>query len=144
MNFKKFIPYILILLIVTLSACSANSDLQNSSFGEPSLPLEEYKEKFLCKNIPTPTAADVFILTQSEDRQYMHYSFSFENFTLDEAKDYIALLEKSVVKNTEKYEVYTENDFPILNYVGKCDDITLSLSQCNTDGGITVNVKKDK
>lgn len=57
----------------------------------------------------------------------------------------IALLEKSVVEKREVYDLYTEGDYPMLNYFGWLKDgDAISLSQCNTSGGITINVKKGK
>lgn len=132
---------VLLSAALLLSGCSDKSE--NQSATEISLPLTLYEEEFLYKDIPSPTAADVFILPNSADDEYEHYSFTFENFTLDEAKSYIALLEDTVVDNREMYDVYTKNDFPILNYVGRLNnDSAISLSQSGTGGAITINVKK--
>ena len=138
--------FVLIAFIFLLSACSVTPKKEeNLSAQEPSLPLEAYNGKFLYGDIPTPIGADVFIFANSADEEFNHYSFSFENFTLQEAKDYIALLEESVVEKREAYDVYTENDYPILNYFGWLKDgSAITLSQCNTSGGIMINVKKSK
>lgn len=130
--------------VIFLSACSAESkDEESLRVQEPSLPLEAYNGEFLHGDIPAPTGADVFILANSTDEEFDHYSFTFENFTLQEAKDYITLLEESVVEKREVYDVYTENDYPMLNYFGWLKDgSAITLSQCDTSGGITINAKK--
>lgn len=129
-----------------LSACSTKpKDKGSVDLQEPQVPLKAYSGEFLHGDIPAPIGADVFIFANSADEEYDHYSFSFENFTLQDAKDYIALLEESVVVKREAYDVYTEADYPMLNYFGWLKDgSAVTLSQCNTSGGIMINVKKSK
>lgn len=146
-NTRKTILFLFVLfvLVFSLTACSDESKGSEniSIMQEPSLPLEIHDDEFLYGNIPAPTNADVFILATSADEKYYHYSFSFDNFTLKEAEDYIDLLEESLIEKCEFHDVYTENDYPILNYFGWLKDgNAVSLSQCNTSGGITINVKK--
>lgn len=134
--------------VILLSACSAESkskDTESLRVQQPALPLEAHDGAFLYGDIPAPTGADVFVLANSTDEEFDHYSFSLENFTLQEAKDYIARLEESVVTKRESYDVYTENDYPMLNYFGWLKDgSAITLSQCNTSGGIMINVKKSQ
>ena len=135
---------VLIVSISLLSACSDGStEKGNSNITEPSLPLQAYTGAFLYDNIPAPTTADVYVLTNITDEQYEIYSFTFENFTLQEAKDYIEILKSSVIEKQEKYDVYTENDYPILNYFGWLNNgNAVSISQCDNVGGITISVAK--
>ena len=109
---------------------------------ELTLPLKKFTGKYLYANIPTPVTADVYVLTITEDEKYKHYSFVFENFTLQEAKDYIVALENNIIKAKDIYEINYDNDYPIFNYLGWIDDRnSITLSQCNTSGGITINIK---
>lgn len=137
---------VLIVSISLLSACSDKSmDEGNLHITEPSLPLQAYTGAFLYDDIPSPTTADVYVLTNNADEQYEIYSFTFENFTLQEAKDYIEILKSSVIEKQEMYDVYTENDYPILNYFGWLDNgKAVTLSQCGNKGGITISVEKSK
>lgn len=138
--------FVLLITIVTLSACSDKSmDEGNLHIPEPSLPLQAYTGAFLYDDIPAPTTADVYVLTNNADEQYEIYSFTFENFTLQEAKDYIEILKSTVIEKQEVYDVYTENDFPILNYFGWLNNGSgITLSQCGNKGGITISVEKSK
>ena len=137
---------VLIVSISLLSACSDGStEKENSNITEPSLPLQAYTGAFLYDNIPAPTTADVYVLTNITDGQHEIYSFTLENFTLQEAKDYIEILKSSVIEKQEKYDVYTENDYPILNYFGWLNNgNAVSISQCDNGGGITISVAKSK
>ena len=137
---------VLIVSISLLSACSDGStEKGNSNITEPSLPLQAYTGAFLYDNIPAPTTADVYLLTNITDDQYEIYSFTLENFTLQEAKDYIEILKGSVIEKQEKYDVYTENDYPILNYFGWLNNgNAVSISQCDNGGGIAISVAKSK
>ena len=137
---------VLIVSISLLSACSDGStEKGNSNITEPSLPLQAYTGAFLYDNIPAPTTADVYVLTNITDDQYEIYSFTFENFTLQEAKDYIEILKSSVIEKQEKYDIYTENDYPILNYFGWLNNgNAVSISQCDNGGGIMISVAKSK
>lgn len=134
---------LVIVMLLSLSACTFKSEkVEDKILNELALPLKEFTEKYLYENIPAPTTADVYVLTNAEDEKYQHYSFTFENFTLQEAKDYIVLLESSIVKNQDVYEINCDNDYPILNYLGWTDDgNSISLSQCNNSGGVTINIK---
>ena len=134
---------LVIVMLLSLSACTFNSEpASDKSLTEPILPLEVFSEEYLYANIPTPMTADVYVLTTTTDKKYQHYSFTFENFTLQEAKDYIVELENSIIKKREVYEINYDNDYPILNYLGWTDDgNSISLSQCNNSGGITINIK---
>lgn len=136
----------LLIAIVLLSACSDKSvDEKNLNITEPSLPLQAYKGEFLYDDIPVPTTADIYVLANSTDEQYEIYSFTFENFTLQEAKDYIEILKSTVIEKQEVYDVYTENDFPILNYFGWLNNgSAVTVSQCGNKGGITISVEKSK
>ena len=137
---------VLIVSISLLSACSDGStEKGNSNITEPSLPLQAYTGAFLYDNIPAPTTADVYVLTNITDDQHEIYSFTLENFTLQEAKDYIEILKSSVIEKQEKYDVYTENDYPILNYFGWLNNgNAVSISQCDNGGGIAISVAKSK
>ena len=137
---------VLIVSISLLSACSDGStEKGNSNITEPSLPLQAYTGAFLYDNIPAPTTADVYVLTNITDDQHEIYSFTLENFTLQEAKDYIEILKGSVIEKQEKYDVYTENDYPILNYFGWLNNgNAVSISQCDNGGGIAISVAKSK
>ncbi len=134
---------LVVVMLLSLSACTFNLEpVGNKSLSELTLPLKEFSEKYLYENIPTPITADVYVLTTTTDKNYQHYSFTFENFTLQEAKDYIVELENSIIKKQEAYEINYDNDYPILNYLGWTDDgNSISLSQCNNSGGITINIK---
>lgn len=127
-------------LILFLSACSNGKEEINLQ--EPNLPLQAFNGEFLYKDIPAPMNADVFVFTEGSDEDYEHYSFSFENFTLQEAKEYIVLLENTVIVKRKMYDVYTKNDYPMLNYFGYLKDgSAISLSQCDMSGGIMINIK---
>ena len=90
---------VLIVSISLLSACSDGStEKENPNITEPSLPLQAYTGAFLYDNIPAPTTADVYVLTNITDDQHEIYSFTLENFTLQEAKDYIEILKGSVIE----------------------------------------------
>lgn len=148
LSVKSYFTVIFALFVFAffMSACSTKpKDKGSVEVQEPTIPLQAYNGEFLYGDIPAPIGVDVFIFSNSADEEYNHYSFSFENFTLQNAKEYIALLEESVVEKREAYDVYTENDYPILNYFGWLKDgSAITLSQCNTSGGIMINVKKSK
>lgn len=88
--------------------------------------------------------ADVYVFMNSEDERYYHYSFHFDNFTIEEAKDYVELLEETVIQKKLAYDIYNEDgDFPTLNYFGWAEDRTsISFAQGNKRGGMSINVEK--
>ncbi len=145
-NFNKILTVFCVLFtgVFLLSSCSFNekSD-KNVSVQEPSFSMEKYSEPFLYDDIPTPQQGEVYKFTNTNDEEYDHYSFTFENFTLEDAKEYVALLEDTVVTKRVDYDVYTKNYYPILNYFGWLKDgSAVSLSQSDSSGGIIINIKK--
>ncbi len=152
-NFSK-IKIILSVIVFTLTitmftGCSGaqgynEETTENSNLLKaPQLPLEVWKEEYLFENIPAPENADVYVLTESDSDGWKIYSFSFENFTLEEAREYISVLESDNVKR-EEYDEYYENEIPMLNYMGYVNDsLAVTLSQCGESGGMTINVRAD-
>lgn len=152
-NFSK-IKIILSVIVFTLTitmftGCSGaqgynEGTTENSNLLKaPQLPLEVWKEEYLFENIPAPENADVYVLTESDSDGWKIYSFSFENFTLEEARKYISVLESDNVKR-EEYDEYYENEIPMLNYMGYVNDgLAVTLSQCGESGGMTINVRAD-
>ncbi len=132
-----------VILSFALSACANTPGVETQVFQKPTEELVPYTGAYLHSEIPAPTDADVFVFTEGEDREYFHYAFTFENFTLAEAEQYVLLLEKNLACRRKLYEIYTKNDFPMFNYIGELDGgVSISLSQCNTSGGILINVEK--
>lgn len=153
MKFSKIrIIFAVIALILTVSVFTGCSGAQGYNEGTtensnllkaPQLPLEVWKEEYLFENIPAPENADVYVLTESDSDGWKIYSFSFENFTLEEARKYISVLESDNVKR-EEYDEYYENEIPMLNYMGYVNDgLAVTLSQCGESGGMTINVRAD-
>ena len=134
----------LIALVFFLSECTVNQEEESETIPIPSLPLAAFEGEFLYGNIPKPTEADVYVFMNSEDERYYHYSYQFDNFTIEEAKDYVALLEETVIQKRLAYDIYKEDsDFPSLNYFGWVDDRTsISFAQGNKRGGMSINVEK--
>ncbi len=149
-NFSKskiFLTVIVFVLSVSIfSGCSFNEKNQEEttvSVNAPEIPLKPWNDENLYENIPAPKNADVYVLTESYYDSWKIYSFSFENFTMEEAKEYISSLESSIVTR-EHYDEYYENEIPMLNYMGYVnDDLAVTISQCGESGGMTVNVKAD-
>lgn len=152
-NFSK-IKIILSVIVFTLTVtmftgCSGaqgynEETTENSNLLKaPQLPLKVWKEEYLFENIPAPENADVYVLTESDSDGWKIYAFSFENFTLEEARKYISVLESDNVKR-EQYDEYYGNEIPILNYLGYVNDnLAVTLSQCGDSGGMTINVRAD-
>lgn len=137
--------YMLIALLLLFTQCTVNQEEEESeTIPIPSLPLAAFEGEFLYGNIPKPTEAYVYIFMNSEDERYYHYSYQFDNFTIEEAKDYVALLEETVIQTRLAYDIYNEDgDFPTLNYFGWVDDKTsISFAQGNKRGGMSINVEK--
>lgn len=135
----------LIALLLLFTQCTINQEEEESeTIPIPSLPLATFEGEFLYGNIPKPTEADVYVFMNSEDERYYHYSFQFDNFTIEEAKDYVELLEETVIQKRLAYDIYNEDgDFPTLNYFGWVDDKTsISFAQGNKRGGMSINVEK--
>lgn len=149
-NFSKskiFLTVIVFVLSVSIfSGCSFNEKNQEEttvSVNAPEIPLKPWNDEYLYENIPAPQNADVYVLTESYYDSWKIYSFSFENFTMEEAKEYISLLESSLVTR-EHYDEYYKNEIPMLNYMGYVnDDLAVTVSQCGESGGMTVNVKAE-
>lgn len=152
-NFLKIkIILSVIVFILTVTMFTGCSDAQgyneetteNSNLLKaPQLPLEVWEEEYLFENIPAPKNADVYVLAESDSDGWKIYSFSFENFTLEESREYISVLESDLVKR-KHYDEYYENESPMLNYMGYVnDDLAVTLSQCGNSGGMTINVKAD-
>lgn len=144
---KIFLTVIVFVLSVSIfSGCSFNEKNQGEttvSVNAPEIPLKPWNDENLYENIPAPKNADVYVLTESYYDSWKIYSFSFENFTMEEAKEYISLLESSIVTR-EHYDEYYKNEIPMLNYMGYVnDDLAVTISQCGESGGMTVNVKAD-
>lgn len=135
---------LLIALVFFLSECTVNQEEESETIPIPSLPLAKFEGEFLYGNIPKPSEADVYVFMNSEDERYNHYSFQFDNFTIEEAKDYVELLEETVIQKRLAYDIYNEyGDFPTLNYFGWVDDKTsISFAQGNKRGGMSINVEK--
>lgn len=144
---KIFLTVIVFVLSISIfSGCSFNEKNQEEttvSANAPEIPLKPWNDEYLYEDIPAPENADVYVLTQSYYDSWKIYSFSFENFTMEEAKEYISSLESSIVTR-EHYDEYYENEIPMLNYMGYVnDDLAVTISQCGESGGMTVNVKED-
>lgn len=146
---KKFKAVVLVCALIALvllfTQCTVNQEEEESeTIPIPSLPLATFEGEFLYGNIPKPTEADVYVFMNSEDERYYHYSFHFDNFTIEEAKDYVELLEETVIQKRLAYDIYNEDgDFPTLNYFGWVDDKTsISFAQGNKRGGMSINVEK--
>ena len=136
---------VFVALLFFFSQCTVNQEEEESeTIPLPSLPLAVFEGEFLYGNIPKPTEADVYVFMNSEDERYCHYSFQFDNFTIEEAKDYVELLEETVIQKRLAYDIYNEDgDFPTLNYFGWVDDRTsISFAQGNKRGGMSINVEK--
>lgn len=153
MNLSKIrIIFAAIALILTVSVFAGcfgaqgynEETTENSNLLKaPQLPLEVWEEEYLFENIPAPENADVYVLAESQSDGWKIYSFSFENFTLEEARKYISVLESDNVKR-EEYDEYYENEIPMLNYMGYVNDgLAVTLSQCGESGGMTINVRAD-
>ena len=153
MNLSKiriiFAAIALILTVSVFAGCSGNQGYNEEAtenvnlLKAPQLPFEVWKEEYLFENIPAPENADVYVLTESDSDGWKIYSFSFENFTLEEARKYISVLESDNVKR-EEYDEYYENEIPMLNYMGYVNDgLAVTLSQCGESGGMTINVRAD-
>lgn len=149
-NFSKrkiFLTVIVFILSVSIfSGCSFNEKNHEEttvSVNAPEIPLKPWNDEYLYEDIPAPENADVYVLTQSYYDSWKIYSFSFENFTMEEAKEYISSLESSIVTR-EHYDEYYENEIPMLNYMGYVNDsLAVTISQCGESGGMTVNVKAE-
>ncbi len=144
-NSKFKAAALLCTLIALLLLCTVNQEEEESeTIPIPSLPLAAFEGEFLYGNIPKPTEADVYIFMNSEDERYYHYSYQFDNFTIEEAKDYVELLEETVIQKRLAYDIYNEDgDFPTLNYFGWGNDKTsISFVQGNKRGGMSINVEK--
>ena len=152
-NFSKIkiIPAViaLILTVSIFAGCSGTQKYseKTTSSGNllqiPEQPLEMWKEEYLFGDIPAPKSAQVYVLTEGFSDDWKIYSFSFENFTLEEAREYISVLESDHVKR-EQYDEYYGNEIPMLNYLGYINDgLAVTLSQCGDSGGMTINVKAD-
>lgn len=134
----------LIALLLLFTQCTLNQEEESETIPMPSLPLAVFEGEFLYGNIPKPTEADIYVFMNSEDERYYHYSYQFDNFTIEEAKDYVALLEETVIQKRLAYDIYNEDgDFPSLNYFGWVDAKTsISFAQGNKRGGMSINVEK--
>lgn len=133
----------LIALLLLFTQCTLNQE-ESETIPMPSLPLAVFEGEFLYGNIPKPTEADVYVFMNSEDEKYNHYSFTFENFTLQDAQEYIEILEKTVIQERVAYDIYEKNNFKTLNYFAWLEDgNAISLSQLDSSGGIVINVKKN-
>lgn len=130
----------LIFTLLMLSGCS-ETDAGKAGLQAPSLPLKEYTVSAFQGGVPVPDGAEIYELTQGSTKEYEHYAYTFENFTLEEAKEYIALLEETVVTERVMYEIDSSNDYPVLSYFSHFDGGSVSLSQSGDSGGITVNIK---
>lgn len=144
---KIFLTVIIFAVTICIFAgCSFNEKNQEEttvSVNAPEIPLKPWNDEYLYEDIPAPKNADVYVLTQSYYDSWKIYSFSFENFTMEEAKEYISLLESSIVTR-EHYDEYYKNEIPMLNYMGYVNDsLAVTISQCGESGGMTVNVKAD-
>lgn len=150
LKIKIILSVIVFILTVTMfTGCSGaqgynEETTENSNLLKaPQLPLEVWEEEYLFENIPAPKNADVYVLAESDSDGWKIYSFSFENFTLEESREYISVLESDLVKR-EHYDEYYENESPMLNYMGYVnDDLAVTLSQCGNSGGMTINVRAD-
>lgn len=139
------LTFVLIALVFLFSGCTVNQEEDEiETIPIPSLPLAAFEGEFLYGNIPKPTEADVYVFMNSEDEKYYHYSFQFDNFTIEEAKDYVELLEETVIQKRLAYDIYKEDsEFPTLNYFGWVDAKTsISFAQGNKRGGMSINVEK--
>lgn len=134
----------LIALLLLFTQCTLNQEEESETIPMPSLPLAVFEGEFLYGNIPKPTEADIYVFMNSEDERYYHYSYQFDNFTIEEAKDYVALLEETVIQERVAYDIYEKNNFKTLNYFAWLEDgNAISLSQLDSSGGIVINVKKN-
>lgn len=147
--FKSKIFLTAIIFAVTIcvfAGCSFNEKPQDEitvSVQAPELPLKPWNNEYLYEDIPAPKNSDVYVLAESHSDGWKIYAFSFENFTLEQAREYISILESDNVKR-EQYDEYYENEIPMLNYMGYVNDsLAVTLSQCGESGGMTVNVKAD-
>lgn len=144
---KIFLTVIIFVLSVSIfTGCSFNEKPQDEitvSVQAPEMPLKPWNNEYLFENIPAPQNSDVYVLAESYSDGWKIYSFSFENFTLEEAREYISSLEASLVTR-KHYDEYYENEIPMLNYMGYVNDsLAVTLSQCGESGGMTLNVKAD-
>lgn len=129
----------LIFTLLMLSGCS-ETDAGKAGLQAPSLPLKEYTASAFQGGVPVPDGAVIYELTQGSTKEYEHYAYTFENFTLEEAKEYIALLEETVVTERVMNEIDSSNDYPVLSYFSHFDGGSVSLSQSGDSGGITINI----
>lgn len=149
---KRKIILTVIALALTVSIFAGCSGQENykeentansNSLQTPELSLKLWEEEYLYGEIPAPKTADVYLLSTGTSGEWNVRSFTFKNFSMDEAKEYISILESSLVIR-EHYDEYYENDYPILNYIGYVNDsLAITLSQCGTQGGVTVNFKNN-
>lgn len=137
---------VLIAAAIPLSGCvkgeNAKVDPSNTDVLESvRLPLELWQEEYLYEAIPAPENAQVYFLTKGNSDGWTIYSYSFEDFTFEEAEEYISQLESSLVKR-ERYDKYYGNDIPMINYLGYADDsLAVTISQSGEKGGMTISVK---
>lgn len=151
MDFSKIKTAAAVLLLLTagiFSGCGVTGKAESNttepfSLEAPEMPLKLWEEEYLYDGIPAPENTEVYVLTKSFSEGWHIYSFSFEDFTLEEARKYIDVLEFSKVK-MEQFDEYYENEIPMLNYMGYVNDnLAVTLSQCGESGGMTVNVKAE-
>ena len=136
----------LIAAVIALSGCvkgeNVKGDASNTDALESvRLPLELWQEEYLYEDIPAPESAQVYFLTKGNSDGWTIYSYSFEEFTFEEAEEYISHLESSLVKR-EHYDKYYGNDIPMINYLGYVGDgLAVTISQSGESGGMTISVK---
>lgn len=92
--------------------------------------------KFTSK-FPEPQTGKISQYLINSDKNYC--SLIIENFSLENTKSYIELLNEYNV-SSEKYQIYDDSNYPILNYLGKLDNYNISISQSDNSATVVVSV----
>lgn len=148
------IRFIGALLVFFLTAgvfvgCSSKESVEGSTVDSnllqaPELPLKKWTEEYLFEDIPAPKNTQVYELSNGTAYGWDYYGYKFENFTLEQAREYISLLESAGV-SVEVYDEYYKNDYPILNYLGYTEDgVQVTVTQCHNSGSCGINIRSEK
>ena len=130
--------YILICFSVTLLilvGCTYSTEDSTST-------LSTDTASSLSEIVSIPTTGEFKSFVTSESGDYILHSFTSENFSLEDTKEYIDLLESSGISRIH-YSQYNENDSPILIYFGEAKNhISITISQSNLSAIIAIHKKK--
>lgn len=145
---KIFLTVIIFVLSVSIfTGCSFNEKPQDEitvSVQAPEMPLKPWNNEYLFENIPAPENTHVYEFSNGTAYGWDYYGYKFENFTLEQAREYISLLESAGV-SVKVYDEYYKNDYPIFNYLGYTEDgVQVTVTQCHTSGICGINIRSEK